>query len=158
MRVRVGIGYDLHPLKEGRELILGGIRIPYEKGLYGHSDADCLIHAICDALLGGMGKGDIGEYFPDTDPRFCGMASIILLEQVMRMVKEEGYAVCNIDTILVADLPRITPYKDAISERLAHTMGIDKNRITIKAKTTNGLCLFASEGIAAYAIVCLSGD
>lgn len=153
--MRIGFGYDLHPLVEGRELILGGISIPFPKGLGGHSDADCLVHAICDAILGAIGKGDIGEHFPDTDKKYYQISSIRLLEQVVGMAKQAGYRVGNLDTTVVADSPHISPYKAAISDKLADILGIDKNRITIKASTTNGVCLFAKEAIAAYAVVCL---
>ncbi len=153
--MRIGFGYDLHPLVEGRELILGGVKIPFPKGLDGYSDADCLVHAVCDAILGAIGKGDIGEHFPDNDSKYYRISSLILLEQVVNMAVEAGYKVSNLDTTIVADSPRIAPYKEAISDKIAEILGINKNRVTIKASTTNGLCLFANEGIAAYAVVCL---
>lgn len=153
--MRVGFGYDLHPLVEGRELILGGVKIPFSKGLDGHSDADCLVHAICDAILGAIGKADIGEHFPDTDEKYHGISSLKLLGEVLLMSKKEGYSISNLDTTIVADYPRISSYKEAMSERLAQVLGINKSRINIKASTTNGLLLFAKEGIAAYAVVCL---
>ena len=153
--MRIGFGYDVHPLVEGRELILGGVSIPFSKGLDGHSDADCLVHAICDSILGAIGKGDIGEHFPDSDVKYYRISSLILLEQVIQMARQAGYKIGNLDTTVVAERPRISPYKEEMSKRLARTLEIDKERITIKASTTNGLCLFAKEGIAAYALVCL---
>lgn len=155
--MRIGFGFDLHPLVEGRELVLGGVSIPCTKGLDGHSDADCLLHAICDAILGAIGAGDIGEHFPDTDDRYLGVSSIRLLEQVVRKARESGYSVENIDTTIVADYPRIAPYKAEMAQRIADAAGIGRERINIKATTTNGLKLFARDGIAAYAAVCLEG-
>lgn len=153
--MRIGFGYDVHPLVEGRDLILGGVNIPFPKGLDGHSDADCLVHAICDSILGAIGKGDIGEHFPDSDEKYYRISSLVLLEQVIRMARQAGYRIGNLDTTVVADRPRISPYKEEMSKKLAQVLGTDKDRITIKASTTNGLCLFAKEGIAAYAVVCL---
>jgi 2-C-methyl-D-erythritol 2,4-cyclodiphosphate synthase len=153
--MKVGFGYDLHPLMEGRELILGGVKIPCSKGLSGHSDADCLVHAICDAILGALGKGDIGEHFPDRDKAYKQVASISLLEKVVRMAKQSGYRVSNLDTTIVADYPRLSPYKEKMAVQIAKTLGIQESNVSIKATTTNGLILFAKEGIAAYAIVCL---
>ena len=153
--MRVGFGYDLHPLVEGRELVLGGVSIPSLKGMAGHSDADCLIHAICDAMLGAIGKGDIGEHFPDTDEQYYRISSIILLEKVVGMVENSGYRVSNLDTTIVTDYPRISSYKGKMINKIARTLKVEENRISIKATTTNGLILFAQEGIAAYAVVCL---
>ncbi|MGA1842948.1 MAG: 2-C-methyl-D-erythritol 2,4-cyclodiphosphate synthase [bacterium] len=153
--MRVGIGYDLHPIEEGRPLVLGGVSIPYPKGLAGHSDADCLVHAICDALLGALGKGDIGERFPDTDERYRGISSLLLLGEVAGLLDRCGYRVNQIDTTIVADAPRITPYKKAMAAAIARTLGIAPDMVSIKATTTNGLILFAREGIAAYAVVSL---
>jgi 2-C-methyl-D-erythritol 2,4-cyclodiphosphate synthase len=153
--MRIGFGYDLHPLVEGRKLILGGVKIPSEKGMFGHSDADCLVHAICDALLGAIGKGDIGEHFPDTDKQYFQISSLVFLEKVARMVEDYGYKVNNLDTTIIADYPRISPYKEKMTNKIAQTLKIEKNRVSIKATTTNGLILFAQEGIAAYAVVCL---
>jgi 2-C-methyl-D-erythritol 2,4-cyclodiphosphate synthase len=153
--MRIGFGFDLHPLTEDRELVLGGIRIPCSKGLLGHSDADCLVHAICDAILGAIGRGDIGEHFPDTDDQYHGISSIRLLERVLGMAEECGYRVGNLDTTIVADFPRLSPYKEAMIRKISQTLGIEENRVSIKATTTNGLILFARKGIAAYAVVCL---
>ncbi|MBN2372788.1 2-C-methyl-D-erythritol 2,4-cyclodiphosphate synthase [bacterium] len=153
--MRIGFGYDLHPLVEGRELILGGVHIPFPKGLDGHSDADCLVHAICDAILGAIGKGDIGERFPDSDKRYYKISSILLLEEVFRMARQAGYRIGNLDTTVVAEHPRISPFKEKMAQNLARVLNTDRDRISIKASTTNGLCLFAKDGIAAYAVVCL---
>ena len=153
--MRIGIGYDLHPLVEGRELVLGGVKIPSLKGMAGHSDADCLIHAICDALLGAIGKGDIGEHFPDTDKQYYQISSVVFLEKVVGMVENYGYRISNIDTTIVADYPKISPYKKKMTNTISQILKIDENKVSIKATTTNGLILFAKEGIAAYAVVCL---
>ena len=153
--MRIGFGFDLHPLTEDRELVLGGILIPCSKGLSGHSDADCLVHAICDAILGAIGRGDIGEHFPDTDDQYNGISSILLLERVLGMAEECGFRVGNLDTTIVADFPRLSPYKGDMIRKISQTLGIEENRVSIKATTTNGLVLFAREGIAAYAVVCL---
>jgi len=153
--MRIGFGFDLHPLTEDRELVLGGILIPCSKGLSGHSDADCLVHAICDAILGAIGRGDIGEHFPDTDDQYHGISSIRLLERVLGMAEECGFRVGNLDTTIVADFPRLSPYKGDMIRKISQTLGIEENRVSIKATTTNGLVLFAREGIAAYAVVCL---
>lgn len=153
--MRIGFGYDLHPLVEGRDLILGGIRIPFSKGLAGHSDADCLIHAVCDAILGALGQGDIGEHFPDTDPQYHQISSIILLGEVVQLANQCGYHVCNLDTTIVAANPRISPYKMQMRQKIAQSLGIREERVSIKATTTNGLTIFVQEGIAAYAVVCL---
>ena len=153
--MRIGFGYDLHPLAEGRELILGGVKIPSMKGMLGHSDADCLVHAICDAMLGAIGKGDIGEHFPDTDNQYSNISSLVFLERVAKILENCGYRVNNLDTTIVADYPKISPYKDKISNKIAQILKIEKDRVSIKATTTNGLILFAKEGIAAYAVVSL---
>ena len=153
--MRIGFGYDLHPLVKGRELILGGVKIPSVKGMLGHSDADCLVHAICDAMLGAIGKGDIGEHFPDTDNQYSNISSLVFLERVAKILENCGYRVNNLDTTIVADYPKISPYKEKMSNKIAQILKIQKNRVSIKATTTNGLILFAQEGIAAYAIVSL---
>jgi 2-C-methyl-D-erythritol 2,4-cyclodiphosphate synthase len=108
--IRIGNGYDVHRLVEGRKLILGGVDVPHSMGLYGHSDADALVHALCDALLGALGVGDIGAYFPDTDPKWAGISSLLLLKEVMRMVREKGFEVANTDSVIVAQKPKLAPY------------------------------------------------
>lgn len=157
MKQKVGIGYDLHRLVEGRKLLIGGIEVPYEKGSLGHSDADVLLHAICDALLGALGKGDIGEHFPDTDPQYKDINSVILLEKVVRLVKNEGFVIRNIDTIIITEEPKLKNYKPEIRKKLSELMDLDQGDIGVKAKTMEGLGPIGNkEAIAAYATVLIS--
>jgi 2-C-methyl-D-erythritol 2,4-cyclodiphosphate synthase len=150
---RAGIGYDIHRLAEGRKLILGGVEIPHEKGLSGHSDADALSHAICDALLGAAGLGDIGRHFPDSDPRYKGASSLDLLSEVVRMVQEEGYAVGNVDCIVIAERPKLAPHIRAMQEVLAPILKIGITHVGIKAKTNEGLdAVGRGEAIAAQVV------
>ncbi len=154
--MRVGIGYDVHKLVAGRTLILGGIVIPFEKGLLGHSDADVLVHAICDALLGAAGMGDIGLHFPDTDPKFKGIASLKLLAATSDIIRGERFAVVNIDATIFAEAPKIEVYRQDIRQNLARTLGIDPGCINIKATTTEGLGYVGrGDGIAAMSVVLL---
>ena len=154
--LRVGIGYDVHRLEEGYKLILGGVEIPHEKGLKGHSDADVLVHAICDAILGALALGDIGEHFPDTDERFRGISSLKLLKEVNRKVNSLGYVVHNVDAVVVAQKPKLKPYKELMRENIAKILKIDKNFVSIKATTTERLGFEGrEEGISAYAVVLL---
>ncbi len=156
MQVRIGIGYDIHQLKEGRRLILGGVEIPYDKGLLGHSDADVLVHAIADAILGAIGKGDIGEFFPDTDDRFRGISSLVILEDVVAMMHDEGYKVCNIDTIIQVQAPKLSNYKDRMRDNISSVIGISEGCVNIKATTTEGMdAVGRGEAIAAFASVSL---
>ena len=153
--MRCGIGYDVHKLAENRALILGGVQIPYEKGLLGHSDADVLAHAIMDALAGAAGLGDIGLLFPDTDPQYAGISSLKLLQEVRRMVESKGYAIGNIDAVVIAQQPKLRPYIGQMEETLAKTLGIGMPQINVKATTEEGLGFTGSgEGISAQA-VCL---
>lgn len=154
--MRVGIGYDIHRLVKGRKLILGGVRIPYNKGLLGHSDADVLLHAICDALLGAAGCGDIGEHFPDTDKRFKGISSIELLKNTLSIVKKNGYLIGNIDTIVVADKPKISRYKNKMRKIIAKTVNIAIKKVNIKATTTEKTR--KNEAIEAFAITSLKSS
>jgi len=157
MEYRTGIGYDIHRLAEGRKLFLGGIEIPYVKGLLGHSDGDTLLHAIADALLGAVAEGDIGEHFPDTDPKYRGIDSVILLKNVLDIVSRKGYRINNVDTVVVAQEPALGPFKSAIRKRIAAILGISENAVGIKAKTNEELGeLGRKEAIAAYAVVSLS--
>jgi 2-C-methyl-D-erythritol 2,4-cyclodiphosphate synthase len=152
--MRVGIGYDVHRLRRGRKLILGGIEIPFDKGLEGHSDADVLTHALCDAILGAGGLGDIGMHFPDSDPQFKDISSIFLLERVNEMIRQQGYAVLNADTIIVAERPKIQPYRDRIRDNLSKSLNIKPNCINIKATTTEGIGMMGKgEGIGAMCVV-----
>jgi 2-C-methyl-D-erythritol 2,4-cyclodiphosphate synthase len=151
--MRVGIGYDVHKLETGRLLILGGIRIPFEKGLLGHSDADVLVHAICDALLGAAGLGDIGLHFPDSDARYKDISSLILLTRTCEKVRAKGFAIGNIDSIVFAQAPEISPHRQSMREKLAATMDVDAGSVNVKATTTEGLGLIgAGEGIAATCV------
>ncbi|MDR2610947.1 MAG: 2-C-methyl-D-erythritol 2,4-cyclodiphosphate synthase [Clostridiales Family XIII bacterium] len=151
-----GTGFDVHALAEGRELILGGVPIPFEKGLLGHSDADVLTHALMDALLGALALGDIGTVFPDTDERYRGISSMTLLAEVMRLVRERGYAVANADMTIIAERPKMGPYRDEIIASLAAALGVDAARVSVKATTTEGLGFAGrEEGIGAQAVALL---
>lgn len=152
--MRVGFGYDVHSLAPNRPLILGGVRIPYLYGLQGHSDADVLLHAICDALLGAIAEGDIGRHFPDTDFKYRDIKSTLLLKSVMAMVKEKGFRLLNIDTTIVAQKPKLLDFIPKMANEIAQVVEIDTSRINVKATTTEGLGFTGrGEGIAAYAVV-----
>ena len=154
--VRVGLGYDIHKLVEGRRLVLGGVEIAYERGLEGHSDADALTHAVVDALLGAAALGDIGTHFPDTDERWRGADSIALLEHVVALVAERGYAVGNVDAIIVAEAPRMRPHIAAMRERLARALGVEVDAVGVKATTEEGLGpVGRREAISARAVALL---
>jgi 2-C-methyl-D-erythritol 2,4-cyclodiphosphate synthase len=152
INLRVGFGYDVHRLVEGRALVLGGVNIPYQKGLLGHSDADVLTHAIMDSLLGAAGAGDIGRHFPDSDPRYRGISSLVLLSRVEEILAQKGFVVGNIDAVVVARAPRLAPFIEKMETRLAAALRADPARVNVKATTTEGLGFTgAGEGIAAYA-------
>ena len=154
--MRVGIGYDVHKFAEGRKLILGGVEIPYEKGLLGHSDADVIVHAIMDALLGAAALGDIGQHFPDTDPAYEGISSIKLLEKVGELLDENNYVVGNIDSIIIAQKPKMMPHLSQMRRNVADALHIDMDRVSIKATTEEGLGFTGrEEGIAAQATCAL---
>ncbi|MEI7473738.1 MAG: 2-C-methyl-D-erythritol 2,4-cyclodiphosphate synthase [bacterium] len=154
--MRIGNGYDIHQLVEGRKLILGGVEIPYEKGLLGHSDADVLVHAIMDAMLGALALGDIGKHFPPSDMKYKDISSIKLLEHVNNLIKEKGYVIGNIDTIIQAEKPKILPYSAQMTDILCETLGIEHERMSIKATTMEGLdSIGRGEGISAYAVTIL---
>ena len=154
--MRIGFGYDVHRLVEGRKLVIGGVEIPHEKGLAGHSDADVLLHAICDGLLGAMGEGDIGKHFPDTDPQFRGISSLKLLRRVTAILAERNLLVGNLDTMVIAEQPRIMPYIPSMRAQIAEAMQIAEEKVNIKATTSEGLGFVGEgEGIAAYAVVLL---
>ena len=153
--LRIGHGYDVHRLVEGRRCIIGGVDIPYEKGLLGHSDADVLAHALSDAILGAARAGDIGQLFPDTDPAYEGADSLVLLSQAMDLVRSKGFELVDADCTLACQAPRIAPYRDAMRENLARALGVDMDQIGLKATTTEGLGWEGQgEGIGAWA-VCL---
>lgn len=154
--MRIGMGYDVHKLVEGRELILGGVTIPYEKGLLGHSDADVLLHAIMDALLGAAALGDIGKHFPDTDPAYKGISSIRLLEHVGKLIDDKLYVIGNIDATIIAQRPKMAPHIVQMRENVAKALHIDVDQVNIKATTEEGLGFTGTgEGISSQAIVCL---
>ncbi len=154
--MRVGIGYDVHRLTEGRKLVLGGVIIPFKKGLLGHSDADVLVHAVCDALLGAASLGDIGTHFPDSDPKYKNINSISLLEKTFAMLKGEGFEIENIDATVFAELPKLFDHKAEMEANLAQAVQLDPKRLNIKATTTEGLGMIGKgEGIAAMAVVLL---
>ncbi len=151
--MRVGIGYDVHRLVKGRPLILGGVSIAYERGLLGHSDADVLAHAICDALLGAAGLGDIGMHFPDTDPQYKDISSLKLLSQTCRMLAEKGFRIVNLDSVLFAEAPKLGPYRQSMQTALGKAMNVAASTINIKATTTEGLGeIGKGKGIAAMCI------
>lgn len=155
--MRIGQGYDVHKLTEGRELILGGVKIPYEKGLMGHSDADVLVHAVMDALLGAAALGDIGEHFPDTDPAYKGASSIRLLEQVGKLLDEKGFIIENIDATIIAQRPKLLTYRPKMAENMAKALNISVDRVSVKATTEEGLGFTGSgEGISSQAITLLT--
>ncbi len=154
--MRIGHGYDVHRLVEGRALILGGVRIPYEKGLLGHSDADVLTHALMDALLGAAALGDIGHLFPDNDDRFAGADSVALLREVIRIIHDQGYTVGNVDCTVLAQRPKLAPYILQMRERLCEAMGISIEQVSVKATTEEGLGFTGEgKGIAAHAVALL---
>jgi 2-C-methyl-D-erythritol 2,4-cyclodiphosphate synthase len=156
--LRVGQGYDIHQLVEGRPLIIGGVTIAHAKGLLGHSDADVLLHALTDALFGAAGLGDIGRHFPDTDAAFKGADSRVLLREAMRRVAERGFSICNIDATVIAQAPKLASYLPAMIELIAADLAIDATRNNLKAKTAESLgALGRQEGIAAQAVVLLAG-
>jgi len=153
---RIGNGYDVHRLVSGRKLIIGGVDIPHTMGLDGHSDADVLLHAICDALLGACGGGDIGQYFPDTDPQWKGVSSVLLLEKVGDICQEKGFKISNIDSIVVAQKPKLSPHMQAMNYNIRTALSLDEDRVNVKATTTEKLGFEGvEEGISAHAIALL---
>jgi 2-C-methyl-D-erythritol 2,4-cyclodiphosphate synthase len=155
--VRVGLGYDIHPLVEGRPLILGGVRVPYERGLSGDSDADVLVHAIIDAILGAAGEGDIGRFFGVGDPDLMGVSSLRLLEKARQVIEGKGLAICNIDATVVAEAPRLSPYLDDMKRNIGKALQLDPVLINIKATTAKGLgTIGEGKGMSAQAIVSVS--
>lgn len=155
---KVGLGYDVHRFAKGRKLYLGGLDIPYEMGLEGHSDADVLLHAICDAILGALGRGDIGEHFPDTNEQYRGISSLELLRKVYEFADKDGYSINNIDAIVVAQEPKLVKYKGKMENCIAEKLNMDDAHVNIKATTNEGLGFVGrKEGIAAYATVSIVG-
>jgi len=154
--IKTGIGYDIHPLVEGRKLFLGGVEIPYVKGLSGHSDGDALLHAICDAMLGAAGEGDIGEHFPDTDSAYHGISSLKLLKAVSDLVKKKGFSIGNIDAVVIAGEPNLAPFKKLMRRGICGVLDTAEDNVNIKAKTNNGLGGTGSkESIACFASIVL---
>lgn len=157
--LRTGLGYDLHPYAAGRPLVLGGVVVEYSRGLAGHSDGDALSHAVADALLGAAGLGDIGEWFPPGDPRYRAAQSLGLLEQVVRALRERGWRVVNCDTVVVAQVPRLAPYREAMRAKLASALGIGAERVNVKATAPERLgALGRAEGVAALATVLIERE
>lgn len=155
--MRIGMGYDVHRLVEGRDLIMGGVKIPYEKGLLGHSDADVLLHAISDALLGAAALGDIGKHFPDTDPAYKGISSLLLLEKVGDLLEEKGYLIENIDATIIAQAPKMRPHIESMRDNIAGALHISTEQINVKATTEEGLGFTGTgEGISAQAVCLLT--
>lgn len=156
MKFRVGHGYDVHKLAEDRKLIIGGVEIPHSKGLLGHSDADVLAHAICDALLGAVALGDIGKHFPDNDDRYKDVDSLVLLEKVCELIRNKGYEISNVDSTILAQAPKLRPYIDEMRSKLAKAMKLDIDEVSVKATTEERLGFTGrEEGIAAHAVVLL---
>jgi 2-C-methyl-D-erythritol 2,4-cyclodiphosphate synthase len=156
--LRIGIGYDVHPLATGRKLVLGGVEIPFNKGLEGWSDADVLAHAVIDALLGAAALGDIGQHFPPGEPEYEGISSIFLLEQVVEKLEESGYKVVNIDATVIAERPRLREYIDDMRHNLSHVLGLEMENVSVKASTNNGIGdIGRGEGIAAMAVALIKG-
>jgi len=157
MKLRVGIGYDSHRFIKGRRLMLGGVEVPYSHGLEGHSDADALLHALGDALLGALGRGDIGEHFPDTDPRYAGADSRALLGQIYQLVETDGFTVNNVDVVVLAQEPNLKEFKQAMGQTIAGILRMDEGAVNIKATTNEGMGFVGrKEGIACYATVSLT--
>lgn len=151
--MRIGTGYDVHKLVEGRKLIIGGVEIPYEKGLLGHSDADVLVHAVMDALLGAAALGDIGKHFPDSDPKYKGADSLMLMREVRRVLSENGFEVGNVDATIIAQAPRMSPHIDTMRRNIADALGLDVSKVSVKATTEERLGFTGrGEGISAQAV------
>ena len=154
--MRVGFGYDSHRFAEGRRLIIGGVEVNYEKGLLGHSDADALIHAIVDAIIGALGEGDIGKHFPDTDPHLKGISSLVILKRIADLAVQRGYYVNNLDSTVILEKPRLSPSVEEMRRNIAKVLGTDYSRINVKAKTNEKMGFIGrGEGIAAFAVVTL---
>ena len=157
--MRIGTGYDVHKLAEGRRLIIGGVDIPYEKGLLGHSDADVLVHAIMDALLGAAALGDIGKHFPDTDEKYKGADSLMLMREVRRILEENGFGIVNVDSTIIAQAPKMKPHIEQMRQNIAEALHVDLDRISVKATRGEKLGYVGrSEGVLAQAVVLLSND
>ncbi|MBI4400081.1 MAG: 2-C-methyl-D-erythritol 2,4-cyclodiphosphate synthase [Nitrospirae bacterium] len=153
--MRVGLGYDIHPLGSGRKLILGGIEIPHTQGLVGHSDADALVHAVCDALLGAMGEGDLGKHYPSSDPRYKNISSLLLLEEVAGLLGRKGFRLVNLDTVIIAQAPRLSPHLEAMRARIAEVLKVEREAVNVKVKSGEGLDAIGREEAIAAQAICL---
>lgn len=153
--MRIGIGYDIHPLGKGRKLILGGIDIPHTQGLIGHSDADALVHAVCDAMLGAMGEGDLGRHYPSSDPKFKNISSLLLLEEVSGLLAKKGYRLVNLDTVIVAQAPRLAPHLAAMGARMAEVLKVERAMVNVKVKSGEHLDAIGREEAIAAQAICL---
>ena len=159
MNIRIGQGYDVHQLVQGRKMIIGGVDIPSDKGILGHSDADVLLHAVCDAMLGALALGDIGKHFPDTDPQFRDISSLTLLAHVHQLIHSKGFQVINLDSTIVLQKPKISPYVDAMKKNIAEILKIGLADVSIKATTSEGMGFTGSgEGIVAHAVVLIGSE
>ena len=157
--MRVGFGYDVHRLVEGRKLTLGGVEVPFPRGLQGHSDADVVLHSLCDAMLGAAAAGDIGTHFPDKDPRFKDISSLVLLERTHEILRTKGYRIGNVDMTIVAEKPRVAEFIPAMKQKIAQTLRLDLDEVNIKATTNEGLGFIGrEEGIAAFAVASIVED
>ena len=154
-RMRVGLGYDIHPLGKNRKLILGGIDIPHTQGLVGHSDADALVHAVCDAMLGAMGEGDLGRHYPSSDPKFKNISSLVLLEEVSGLLAKKGYRLVNVDTVIIAQAPRLGPHLAAMEARMAEVLKVDRETVNVKVKSGERLDAIGREEAIAAQAICL---
>ena len=153
--MRIGLGYDIHPLGSGRKLILGGVEIPHTQGLVGHSDADALVHAVCDALLGAMGEGDLGRHYPSSEPRFKNISSLVLLEEIAGLLGKKGFRLVNLDTVITAQAPRLSPHLADMQDRMAKVLGVNRNVVNVKVKSGEGLDAIGREEAIAAQAVCL---
>jgi len=153
--MRIGIGYDIHPMGKGRKLILGGIEIPHAQGLVGHSDADALVHAVCDAMLGAMGEGDLGRHYPSSDPKFKNISSLVLLEEVSGLLAKKGYRLVNVDSVIIAQAPRLGPHLAAMAARMAEVLKVDRATVNVKVKSGEHLDAIGREEAIAAQAVCL---
>jgi 2-C-methyl-D-erythritol 2,4-cyclodiphosphate synthase len=153
--MRVGLGYDIHPLGKGRKLILGGVEIPHVQGLIGHSDADALIHAVCDALLGAMGEGDLGTHYPSSDPKFKNISSSVLLGEIAGRLDKKGFRLLNLDTVIIAQAPRLGPHLASMQARIAEVLGVEKDMVNVKVKSGEGLDAVGREEAIAAQAICL---
>ena len=153
--MRIGLGYDIHPMGKGRKLILGGVEIPHAQGLIGHSDADALVHAVCDAMLGAMGEGDLGKHYPSSDPKFKNISSLVLLDEVAGLLAKKGFRLVNLDTVIVAQAPRLGPHLETMSVRMAEVLKVDRAVVNVKVKSGERLDAIGREEAIAAQAICL---